>query len=338
MISTCPFAAVGFSFFAALAGVSTLWINFKRFCRKSLPDGVKLPRNVEKDGDGALWFRELSEFWVGQCFCLRIDRIIFSGHTGMQDILVFESARYGTVMALDGALQLTTLDEAVYQEVMAHTPMHLCEAGSVKRALVIGGGDGGVLRELGKYPEIEEIHICEIDGGVINACQRFLPQTAVGFKDPRVQIHIEDGFTFLERMINEGITFDVIVSDLSDPIGPAESVFSESFLELLSKALDRRHGVAALQAESYWLHGNLTRKLYNEARSRFPQVGYASIAIPTYPCGQIGCLIMCANEKVEPSAVVRDMGAIEEQLHYYTQDLHSALFVLPKMMQRIVST
>lgn len=337
MTTACPFAAVGFSLLAAFAGLSTLLFNTKRFFQTGLPDSDKLPRGVEKDGNGNLWFRELSDFWQGQCISLQIDRVIYSGHTGLQHILVFESARYGIVMALDGAIQLTTLDESAYQEVMAHTPMHLCKTGSVKRALVIGGGDGGVLRELGKYPEIEEIHICEIDGEVINTCKRFIPQTAVGFEDSRVHVHIEDGFLFLERMIKEGITFDVIVSDLSDPIGPAESVFNESFLELLYKTLEPRHGVAALQAESYWLHGDLTRRLFKEARSYFPQVGYASISIPTYPCGQIGCLIMCVNESANPSVIVRDDGIDQAKLQYYTRDLHSALFVLPKMMQHIVS-
>ncbi len=248
-------------------------------------------------------------------------------------MIVFEAPRYGTVLALDGAIQLTTLDEAAYQEVMAHTPMHLQKEGTVKRALVIGGGDGGVLRELAKYSEIEEIHICEIDAGVIEVAKRFVPQTAVGFSDPRVHVHIEDGFLFLERMIQEGVKFDVIVSDLSDPIGPAESIFNGSFIELLNQVLTPGTGVAALQGESYWLHADLIKNLMVDAKSVFGSVKYASIAIPTYPCGQIGCLVMCKDDQLKPEIPVREGGVNYESLNYYTKSLHGAQFVLPKLVE-----
>ena len=262
---------------------------------------------------------------------------MYSGNTGMQDIIVFESERYGTVMALDGAIQVTTLDEAAYQEVMAHTPMHLHKENTVKRVLVIGGGDGGVLRELAKYPEIEEIHICEIDGGVIEIAKEYIKETAIGFDDPRVRVHIEDGFLFLARMIEEGVTFDVIVSDLSDPIGPAESIFNGSFLELLGKVLTPGTGTAALQGESYWLHSDLIKKLMQDAKSVFGSVEYASIAIPTYPCGQIGCLVMCQDEQVKPYVVLREGGVDYESLNYYTRELHGAQFVLPKLVQNRIN-
>jgi spermidine synthase len=325
---------MGFSFIAVVAGFSTLLMNGKRFVRKAL--GEHLPRGVARDREGNLWFHEVSDFWKGQSFSIQINRIVYSAHTGLQDILVLESDRYGTVMALDGAIQVSTLDEAAYQEVMAHTPMHLCR--SVKRALVIGGGDGGVLRELAKYSEIEEIHICEIDGGVVDISKKFIPQTSVGFSDPRVQVHIEDGFLFLERLIKAGTKFDVIVSDLSDPIGPAESVFNGSFMELLSQVLEPEHGVAALQGESYWLHADLIKKLTTEAKQHFAQVEYASIAIPTYPCGQIGCLVMCKGKDSIPSRIVRDNGGVDyNELHYYTRELHAAQFVLPKLVSRMIS-
>jgi spermidine synthase len=282
-----------------------------------------------------MWFRELSEFWKGQAFSIQVDRIVYAGHTGLQEVLVFEAERWGTVLALDGAIQLSTLDEAAYQEVMAHTPMHLRQAGSVKRALVIGGGDGGVLRELAKYPELEEIFICEIDGGVIDTAKRFVPQTAVGFSDPRVKVHIEDGFLFLERMVAEGKLFDVIVSDLSDPIGPAESIFQGSFLELLSQVL-APDGVAALQGESYWLHADLIQKLVIDAKKVFGSVDYASIAIPTYPCGQIGALVMCKDATCVPSRLVREGGIDYDTLNYFTRDLHSAQFILPRLARERV--
>lgn len=326
---------MGLSLFAVAAGLSTLLLNGKGFLRKMIEKEV-LPRGVERDASGKLWFRELSEFWEGQAMSLEIEKIIYSGNTGMQDVIVFKNARYGTVMALDGAIQVTTLDESAYQEVMAHTPMHLQKQGSVKRALVIGGGDGGVLRELEKYSEIEEIHICEIDKGVIDVAKRFIPETAVGFSDPRVTVFIEDGFLFLERMIQLGVTYDVIVSDLSDPIGPAESIFNGSFIELLARVLNPETGVAALQGESFWLHADLIKKLIEDAKAVFPSVKYASIGIPTYPCGQIGSLVMMRSPDAKPETVVREGGIDYSKLSYYTRELHAAQFVLPKLaLQRI---
>lgn len=286
--------------------------------------------------DGKLWFHEISEFWPGQALSLRVDKLVHSSHTELQEVLVFENEKWGTVFALDGAIQVTTLDEVSYQEVMAHTPMHLFNEGEVKRALVIGGGDGGVLRELAKYPEIEEIYICEIDGGVIEVAKKYLPTLAVGYDDERVSVFVQDGFQFLETMIQTGKTFDVIVSDLSDPIGPAESVFNPSFIRLLAKVLEPTRGVASLQGEAYWLHSELIKALVSEAQSLFPNVQYASIAIPTYPTGQIGALVMSRAEGRPVNIPVRTSGIDEYELHYYNQDLHRAQFVLPTVVRNLV--
>jgi spermidine synthase len=327
----CPFAGVGISLFAALAGLGTILMNTKRFMRQPLE--VRLPAGVDRDEEGKLWFREISEFWKGQCFSIRIEKIVYSGKSQLQEILIFDSEKYGRVLVLDGAIQVTTLDEVAYQEVMAHTPMHLINNGECKRALVIGGGDGGVLRELAKYPEIQEIYICEIDGDVIELSKKYLSTTSIGYSDPRVKVFVEDGFKFLQSMINEGILFDVVVSDLSDPIGPAESIFNGEFLELLAKVVEPKNGVAALQGECYWLHSHLIRQLVDKSKSLFKNVSYATIAIPTYPCGQIGCLVMSSNPVTVPR---RNGGVNPGDLRYYSRELHSAQFVLPKLVEKFV--
>ena len=333
--SGCPFAGMGVAVFAAIAGLSTLLLNSKRWiAKKALSYKKSLPMGIEEDSQGKLWFREISDFWKGQSFSLEVKQILYSGHTGLQEILVFDSQRYGTVMALDSAIQVTTLDECAYQEVMAHTPMHLIPAGEAKRALVIGGGDGGVLRELAKYPELEEIYICEIDGGVIDISKKYLKSTAVGYQDPRVTVFVEDGFKFLERMVEQKTFFDFVVSDLSDPIGPAESIFNNSFIRILAKVVNPVGGVAALQGECYWLHAELIKEIMKEAKKLFPNVEYASIAVPTYPCGQIGCIVMSHRGSVaEP---VRSTGLDYDKLAYYTRDLHRAQFVLPKFVSNLL--
>ena len=279
------------------------------------------------------WFAELSdEMWPGQAFCLAIKEVIFSGRSKYQDIAVYESETYGTMLALDGVIQLTTRDEHAYQETLAHTPMHLVRR--PRRALVIGGGDGGVLRELAKYPELEEIHICELDEMVIKVCRKYIPQTACGFDDPRVTIHIEDGFTFLERSAKTNQLFDVIVSDLSDPVGPAEAIFTDSFLELVSRALSP-HGAAVMQGESMWLHLPLITKLIAGGRKLFGDIKYATISIPTYPGGQIGAIVMTKAPLVKVETPVRTVSEeLQGQLKYYSTALHSAQFVLPSEITR----
>jgi spermidine synthase len=313
----------GIFFIAMVSGISA----------SSFVDGMT---GMEYDGKGQLWFRELSDMWEGQSFSLKVEKIIHHSFSAFQEILVFENNKYGKVFALDGAIQTTELDEVSYQEVMAHTPMHLHESGNVKRVLVIGGGDGGVLRELAKYPEIEQIFICEIDADVIEVAKQHLPSTSIGYLDPRVTVFVQDGFQFLEWMVKDGIFFDVVVSDLSDPIGPAESIFDPKFFRLLARVLEPTNGVAALQGEAYWLHSDIIKPLISEARKLFSHVGYASIAIPTYPTGQIGSIIMSKNPARPVDVVVREGGLNYEETFYYTTELHRAQFVLPTFVKKQV--
>jgi spermidine synthase len=282
---------------------------------------------------GAKWFAEVSdEMWPGQAFCLAIAKTVFRGKSEFQDISILESTTYGTVLILDGVIQATTRDEHAYQETLAHTPMHLVK--EAKRALVIGGGDGGILRELAKYPELEEIHICELDSMVIETCRKYLPQTACGFDDPRVTIHIEDGFTFLARNAKEENFFDVIVSDLSDPVGPAQAIFTENFLELVSLAMTP-NGAAVMQGESMWLHIPLINKLVSGGKKIFKDCKYASMSIPSYPGGQIGALVYTKDAKVKVDKPVRVVSKdLKARLRYYSTDLHSAQFVLPAEISR----
>jgi spermidine synthase len=341
---SCPFSG-GLNFpllAAALAGVSAFLSrrflpalqNVRNFMsKKSMSLG-----NLWEDENGDVWFSEISDFWKGQSFSMKVDKILFQGKSKYQDIFIFESNRYGTVFVLDGAIQVTTLDESSYQEVMTHTPIQLVPSDQpIKRVLVIGGGDGGVLREVARYPDIEEIHICEIDEMVIDVAKKYLPQLAVGYDDNRVQVHIQDGFLFLEECIRKCELFDVIISDLSDPIGPAESVFNGGFIDLLSQALDPNHGVACLQGECYWLHSDLIQKLTTQGRRAFAHCEYASIAIPTYPCGQIGAIIMTKNIDRIPSIPVGKLeGRRFDELVWYSHDLHKAQFVLPLMVRKLV--
>ncbi|CAJ1975170.1 unnamed protein product, partial [Sphenostylis stenocarpa] len=193
------------------------------------------------------WFSEYSLLWPGQAHFLKVEKIYFQGKSEYQDMLVFQSSTYGKVFVLDGALQLTEKDECAYQEMMTHLP--LCSIPNPKKVLLIGGGDGGILREISRHSSVEQIDICEIDTMLIDVYKEFFPDVAVGYKDPRVKLHIIDGTLFLNS-VPRG-TYDAIIVDAFDPIRPDHELFESEFFELVSVAL-RPGGVLCIQAESIW--------------------------------------------------------------------------------------
>jgi len=146
--------------------------------------------------------------------------------------MIFKSKAYGMTLVLDNAIQITEKDECAYQEMIAHLPLFAHK--NPKKVLVVGGGDGGVLREVAKHPGVEEIHLCEIDQMVIDVSKKYLPTIACGFNDPRVKVHVRDGFEFMKEHEN---AFDVIITDSSDPEGPASTLFGEAYFQLTKNAL-----------------------------------------------------------------------------------------------------
>ena len=200
------------------------------------------------------WFREISPMWPGQAMTLKVNSIVHHEKSKYQDVLIFESSDYGMVLVLDNVIQATERDEFAYQEMITHLPM-FCHP-DPKKILVIGGGDGGVLREVIKHKGVEEAWLCDIDEAVIRLSKKYLPGMSIGYSDPRVKVHIGDGFKFLEDYKD---TFDVIITDSSDPEGPAESLFQKPYFELLHGAL-REGGVISTQGtflsytqyDTYW--------------------------------------------------------------------------------------
>lgn len=187
------------------------------------------------------WFREISPMWPGQAMTLKVNQIVHHEKSKYQDVLIFESSDYGMVLVLDNVIQCTERDEFSYQEMIAHLGMFVHP--NPKKVLVIGGGDGGVLREVVKHESVEEAVLCDIDEAVIRLSKKYLPGMSVGFQHPNVKVHIGDGFKFLEDYKD---TFDVIITDSSDPEGPAESLFQKPYFELLHGAL-REGGVITTQ-------------------------------------------------------------------------------------------
>ena len=168
----------------------------------------------------------------GQRF--RMEKLLHEVRTEHQHLVIFQNPRMGRVMALDGVIQTTEADEFIYHEMLTHVP--ILAHGSVKRVLIIGGGDGGMLREVTKHAGVEHIAMVEIDGTVVDMCKAFLPNHSSGaYDDPRLNLVIDDGMRFVATTTEK---FDVIISDSTDPIGPGEVLFSENFYQACHRCLN----------------------------------------------------------------------------------------------------
>lgn len=275
------------------------------------------------------WFSETSDMWPGIALSIEIEKTLFSKKSGFQQIDVYETKNHGRMLVLDGIIQLTYFDEFTYQEMLVHTPLfaHPCP----EKVLVIGGGDGGVLREIAKHDNIRVIDICEIDEDVISASKKFLPKMSCGFKDPRVTIHIADGTQFVQQQEKE---YDVIIVDSSDPIGPGEILFEQNFYEHSQKAL-KKNGIIAIQGESFFLHPDMVQKMVNIIKQLFKNHAYSNFLVPTFTGGHIGiCLGSNGLELKKPSRQIPKN--VQDQLKYYTAKVHEASFVLPYFAEKLI--
>ncbi|KAL4459059.1 hypothetical protein ABPG75_013924 [Micractinium tetrahymenae] len=295
------------------------------------PAPGSLKQGLREDG----WFTELSTLWPGTGLSLKVDEMLFQGRSDFQDVAVVKTGAFGTVLILDGAIQCTDRDEFSYQEMIAHLPASALGR-PPKRALVVGGGDGGVLRELSRHASLEEIHIAEIDGMVIDVSKKYFPQMAVGYSDPRVQVHVCDGIKFVQDSPKG--QYDIIVVDSSDPVGPAEVLFQKPFFEAMHRAL-APGGIVCTQAESLWYHLEIIKSLAAMCSEVFQggAVQYAFTTIPTYPSGQIGFMVctkagdgkpLDAREPRQPLPAAPE-GRDYPPLRYYNHEVHRAAFVLP---------
>jgi len=220
-----------------------------------------------------------------------------------------------------------------YQEMLAHLAMF--SHYDPRRVLVIGGGDGGVIREVCKHLCVETAVLCEIDGDVVDAAKRFFPDMASSLDDPRVNVHIGDGVAFLESA-GEG-EYDVIIIDSSDPTGPGKKLFTPKFYERVHRAL-RPRGVVCAQGGNMWLQLDLVRTMVKVHGKPFFSAEYASMQVPTYLGGQIGAFLA---RKADPDRP--DLGAscqIPERrpqgmkLRYYSEEVHHAAFQVPLFVSR----
>lgn len=198
---------------------------------------------------------------------LRTDRVLFDSETEHQRLIIFENEDFGRVMMLDGVIQLTTRDDFIYHEMMAHVP--LFAHGRVRKALIIGGGDGGVLREVLRHKKVKSVTLCEIDRSVIDLCREHFPDISAGaYDDPRASVVIADGTKFVAETDER---FDVILVDSTDPIGPGTVLFTKEFYTDCRRALAdggvlvTQNGLPFLQASELKQSVSYFRDLFDDA-------------------------------------------------------------------------
>ena len=262
----------------------------------------------------------------GQSF--RIDKVYFENKTEHQHLMIFHNASLGRVMILDGVVQTTEKDEFVYHEMMAHVP--LLAHGHARQVLIVGGGDGGMLREVLKHQSVEQVTMVEIDGAVIDMAKTYLPNHSQGaFDDPRANIVIADGMDFVRDTEQ---TFDVIISDSTDPIGPGEILFTNDFYAQCKRILNPG-GVVVTQNGVPFFQLDEVRTTSKRMSQHFSDATFYSAAVPTY-YGGIMTFAWGSNEPALRNVAVETLqqrykdAAIRTR--YYTPEIHKASFALPK--------
>lgn len=258
---------------------------------------------------------------------LRINKSLHREVTEFQTLDIMETEQYGNLLVLDGCVMTTDKDEFVYHEMISHVPLHTHP--NPLRVLVIGGGDGGAIREIIKHPSVEKAVLAEIDGRVIETSKKYFPQIASGLSDPRVDVQVTDGIQYVKDHKGE---FDVILVDSTDPIGPAVGLFARDFYQLVSEALTE-DGLFVAQTESPFANRELIRQVNGDIKSVFPQTYMYLAFIPTYPTGMWSFTM--GSKKYHP---VNDVQAQRVTgTKYYTTGVHKAAFALPPFVQELIS-
>ncbi len=276
------------------------------------------------------WFHEVVE--GGHGLAIQKDEVLLDKQTEFQHIEIFENRGFGRVMVLDGCMMLTERDEFTYHEMLVHPG--LLAHPEPRRVLVIGGGDGGTLREILKHPEVEEAVLCEIDGEVIEASRKYLPFTAVGLDDPRATIHVGDGIQYLK---DNRESFDLVIIDSTDPVGFAEGLFKADFYRDAKDAL-REGGFMIQQTESPFFDAKVFQGIFSELRKVFGKVWCYGAAIPMYPSGYWTFGIASASEDNDPWINFESERAEElPDLKYYTQNLQYSAFDLPLFAKKLIA-
>ncbi|NLM51687.1 MAG: polyamine aminopropyltransferase [Firmicutes bacterium] len=269
-----------------------------------------------------LWYTEKQTPSLG-ITCL-IRETLCRKQTKYQDLAIIDTVQFGKMLVLDGMVQTTEKDEFVYHEMLAHVAMQAHP--NPRHVLVVGGGDGGVIREVLKYDTVESATLVEIDDEVIAAAKKYLPQIASGLEDPRVTVLVKDGIEHVKASVGE---YDVIFIDSTEPVGPAVGLFSEDFYRNIYRAL-KKDGLMVAQTESPFFNQDLIANVYSRLNRVFPLTKLYLASVPTYPSGLWS--FTAASKCYDPQEC-RQKPVVTK---YYNYDVHQGAFALPNFVQELL--
>lgn len=273
-----------------------------------------------------LWFTEKQTSNLG--FSCLITKTLHTEQTEYQDLAVIDTVQFGRMLVLDGMVMTTEVDEFVYHEMISHIALNTHP--NPKRVLVVGGGDGGAIREIVKHATVQEAVLAEIDRRVVEVSQQYLPGIAGSLTDPRVTLAIGDG---VEHVRQHKGKYDVILIDSTEPIGPAVGLFSREFYQDVYQALTPE-GIMVAQSESPFLNQDVIKMIHRNLEGIFSLKYLYLASIPTYPSGLWSFTI--ASKKWDPLKV--DPQKIKApNTKYYTPELHFGAFKLPRFVEELIN-
>jgi spermidine synthase len=270
-----------------------------------------------------MWFHE--NLYEHHAQRLSMETTLYHWRTEFQDVLIFENAIFGKVLVLDGVVQLTERDNHIYHEMIAHVP--LIAHGSARNVLIIGGGDGGTLKEVLKHP-VESATLVELDGEVIDLSRRYLPKVSNGaFSDPRANVLVMDGTRFVAETQEK---FDAIIIDSTDPVGPGEALFTAAFYRACRARL-RPGGMIAVQSGAPFYRPKELETVCGRLAGSFAGVRPYLAPVPTYAGGMLALVAAGGSREAlrPPVKVLRErFGPLQGKTRYYTPEVHRAAFTL----------
>ena len=268
----------------------------------------------------SLWFTEKQTDAFG--ITMKVKQTLETKQTDFQKLDMVETEEWGNMLLLDDMVMTSERDEFVYHEMISHVPLFTHP--NPKHVLVVGGGDGGVIREVLKHPSVEKAVLAEIDGDVIESSKKFLPSIAGMLEDPRVEVKVGDGFMHIAESED---MYDVILVDSTEPVGPAVNLFTKGFYAGISKAL-KEDGIFVAQSDNPWFKADLIQTVHRDVKEIFPITKLYTANIPTYPSGL--WTFTLGSKTYNP---LENQRTAEIDTKYYTKDLHGASFVLPKFVE-----
>ena len=274
------------------------------------------------------WYTE--EWTENTRFSIKVDKHLYTKQSDFQRIDVFESPEYGRFFTLDGLMMVTEKDEFIYHDMIVHVPM--ASNPEIKKILVIGGGDGGTVRELARYRSIEKIDMVEIDKVVVDASREYTPFCAVSLDDKRVTLYFEDGVAFVKNA-KDG-EYDLIIVDSTDPVGPGEGLFTVDFYKDCYRILGD-NGILVNQNESPYFeqYSKEMKRANKKMKEIFPINKVYQAHIPTYPSGH--WLFGFSSKSIDPikNQKREEWEKLGLKTKYYNSDIHVGAFMLPQYVK-----